>query len=463
MTMLAAGVERIDENVVGPMRARELAGKYLVTNVFGDWLWLKPEELKAFAEGSLDESGETYQQLLEGRFIHGELNIDEAASRFRSRHRFLDYGPGHHVVALNGSGRDEDGDIITGAMSLEDADRVVDCAFMSTNPRLDMVLAGDDPLTNQPVLERIVDYVESKNRLARKEVYLYLDSDLRSLDATRVAWLVEHNVQIIARMDDAIQDADHPAHKWIPKIHEALTANGADVQATGVEIRAHLTGETDQAARVIQTAVDAGVSRLDLSPGVPLVIDGEPALDADLWLSAYGEAMCKILGLNADGASLVERFSADLLASILNGARPSRSAMRSPAKDGIGQLAYGWDGRVFASETGRRIGETGDDLFELGQLRYNGYHDMMTHSTVRSLIVAGMLSAQPGWSDCAYEPFCGVSPSDRYAERGSIQGGLMEGSLDRALIGAFDILFRTLHDANDATRTTFDTWAGVGN
>lgn len=460
--MQSAGVERIDENVVGPVRVRELAGKYLVTNAFGDWLWLKPDEVKAFAEGSLDEESAAYQQLRDGRFIHGELNIAGAINRFRERHRFLDYGPGHHVIALNGSGRDEDGDVITGAMSLEDADRVVDCAFMSTNPRLDLVLAGDAPLTNQLALERIVTYVESKNRLARKEVHLHLESDLRSLDETRIAWLVEHDVQIIARMDEAVDDSDHPAHTWIPKIHEALKAHGGDPQAVGVEIRARLTGEADHALKVIQMASDAGVSRLDLSPSVPLVIAGEAGLDADRWLSAYGEALCKILGLNADGASIVERFSADLLASILNGSRPSRSAMRSPATDGIGQLAYNWDGRVFASETGRRIGETGDDLFELGQLRYNGYHDMMTHSTVRSLIVAGMLSAQPGWSDCAYEPFCGVSPSDRYAERGSIQGGLMEGSLDRALVGAFDILFRTLHDANDATRSTFDTWAGVG-
>ena len=235
------------------------------------------------------------------------------------------------------------------------------------------------------------------------------------------------------------------------------------MKTAGVEIRAHLSGAPGQAVKIIETTVGVGASRLDLSPGVPLVIDGEPALDPEVWLKAYGEAMCKILGLNADGADLIERFSSDLLASMLNGSRPSRSSMRSPANDGIGQLAYNWDGRVFASETGRRIGETGDDLFELGQLRYNGYHDMMTHSTLRSLIVAGMLSAQPGWSDCAYDPFCGVSPSDRYAERGSIQGGLMEGSLDRALIGAFDILFQALHDANDATRSAFDVWAGVGN
>ena len=461
--MLAAGVERIDENVVGPVRARALDGKYLVTNAFGDWVWLSPEEMKAFAEGSLDESSGAYQQLREGRFIHGDLNIDDAVKRFRSRHRFLDYGPGHHVIALNGSGRDEDGDVITGAMSLEDADRVVDCAFMSTNPSLDLVLTGDDPLTNQPVLERIVDYVESKNRLARKDVTIHLESDLRSLDETRIAWLVEHNVQITARVDEAITDAEHPAHTWIPKIQEAIKASDGDLSGAGVEIKAHLNGEEGQALKVIQLATDAGVSKLDLSPGVPLVIDGEAALEPGVWLKGYGEALCKILGMNGDGADLVERFSADLVTSILNGARPSRSSMRSPATDGIGQLSYNWDGRVFASETGRRIGETGDDLFEIGQLRYNGYHDMMTHGTVRSLIVAGMLSAQPGWSDCAYEPFCGVSPSDRYAERGSIQGGLMEGSLDRILVGSFDLLFRTLHDANDATRATFDTWAGVGN
>jgi hypothetical protein len=191
-------------------------------------------------------------------------------------------------------------------------------------------------------------------------------------------------------------------------------------------------------------------------------MDGEEPVAPAGWLAAYGEALCRLLGFGAEGTHVHERFSADLLAAALGGPRPSRSTMRSPSVDGIGQLAYHWDGRVFASETGRRIGETGDTLFEIGQLRYNGYHDMMTHGTVRSLIVAGMLSAQPGWSDCAYEPFCGVSPSDRYAERASIHGGLQEGALDQILVGAFDILFRTLREANDATRNTFDTWAGVG-
>ncbi len=459
--MRAAGVENIDENVVGPVRARALAGKYLVTNAFGDWLWLSPEDLKAFAEGALDEDGATYGQLRDGRFIHGELNIDDAVARFRERHRFLNHGPGLHFVALTGTARDDDGDVASGSMSLEDADRVVDCAFMSTSPRLDLILAGDAPLANQAVLERIVDYVESKNRLARKEVQLHLESDLDGLDETRVAWLVEHDVRVIALIDGAVDNPDHPARTWVPRIQEAITAAGGDLATSGVELRASLGGGAEEALAIVDLAVELGVVHLDLSPQVPLVIDGEAGLDPETWLQAYGEALCKILGMNADGAALIERFSADLLASILNGSRPSRSAMRSPAMDGIGQLAYGWDGRVFASDTGRRIGETGDALFEIGQLRYNGYHDMMTHGTVRSLIVAGMLSAQPGWSDCAYEPFCGVSPSDRYAERGSIQGGLMEGSIDRTLVGAMDVLFRTLHDANDSTRATFDAWAGV--
>ena len=461
--MRSAGVERIDENTVGPVRAREVGGKYLLTNAFGDWIWLSPEDLRSFTEGSLDENGETYQQLRDGRFIHGELNIDDAVNRFRERHRFLDYGPGHHVIALNGSARDEDGDVISGSMSLEDADRVVDCAFMSTNPRLDLVLAGDAPLDNQAVLERIVDYVESKNRLARKEVHLYLETDLKGLDQTRISWLVDHEVEVIALLDEAVTDPEHPAHACIPMLQEAIEAAGRDPKTSGLELKAHLGADPERALAIVQLAADAGVYRLDLSPGAPLVIDGEPGLDADGWLACYGEALCRILGLRDEGHALEERFSADLLSSILNGKPSSRTRMRSPSADGIGQLAYNWDGRVFASETGRRIGQTGDDLFEIGQLRYNGYHDMMTHGTVRSLIVAGMLSAQPGWSDCAYEPFCGVSPSDRYAERGSIQGGLMEGALDQILVGSLDLLFRTLHDASDSTRATFDTWAGVGS
>jgi hypothetical protein len=459
--VVAAGVEKIDENVAGPIRVRPLDGRYLVTNAFGDWTWLEADELKGFLEGSLDESGDLYARLRDGRFVHGELDIDDAVDRFRSRHRFLDYGPSHHVIALNGSERDEDGDDTPGILTLEDADRAVDCMYMSTSPSLDLVLGGDDALANGPVLERIVDYVESKNRLARKDVTIHVESDLRSLDEVRLAWLVDHDVRVIACFDDAVGDADHPAHTWIPKIHDAIATAGGDPAVAGVEIRASLTGQSGHTEALLEAVAALGVARIDLAPPTPLVMDGEDPVDPAGWLAAYGEALCRLLGMAAEDRHLHERFSADLLAAILGGPRPSRSTMRSPSVDGIGQLAYHWDGRVFASETGRRIGEVGENLFEIGQLRYNGYHDMMTHGTVRSLIVAGMLSAQPGWSECAYEPFCGISPSDRYAERGSIHGGLKEGALDQILVGAFDILFRTLREANDATRATFEAWAGV--
>jgi hypothetical protein len=77
---------------------------------------------------------------------------------------------------------------------------------------------------------------------------------------------------------------------------------------------------------------------------------------------------------------------------------------------------------VYSSNEGRFVGEAGDEIFALGNVNYNGYHDLMTHPTIRALVLASVGDGQPGYSSWVYKPFCGPKPSKNYIDQGSVQG-----------------------------------------
>jgi hypothetical protein len=133
--------------------------------------------------------------------------------------------------------------------------------------------------------------------------------------------------------------------------------------------------------------------------------------------------------------------------------------LRSPAAEGIGELAYDVDGLVYTSERGLKAALMGDDAFLLGSITREGYHDLVSHPTVRALVMASILDGQPGWVDSAYKPYAGISPVECYWEQGSIHGRMGDSTQARLCVAKLDFLFRTLRDGDAATRATLEKWA----
>ena len=52
----------------------------------------------------------------------------------------------------------------------------------------------------------------------------------------------------------------------------------------------------------------------------------------------------------------------------------------------------------------------GVDMFEIGNVHTSRYRDVMTHPTVRALVLASIREAQPDCVSCTYAPYCGIQP-----------------------------------------------------
>ncbi|MCB9729148.1 MAG: hypothetical protein H6744_19120 [Deltaproteobacteria bacterium] len=465
--MRAAGVTDVDESLAGPFRYRPLGGRYLITNDFGDWCFLSATQFRAFVEGTLDKDDALYTELRDKRFIHGEIALEEAVALYRRRHGFLQHGPERHIVAVTtrtNQQADEGED-----MGAETVERAVDCAFMTTSPRLTLVVAGGEPLLNRPGAHRAIEYAGEKNRLARKELRTVVETDLQAADEAEIAWMVKHDVRVRARLTDSLLHEDtSPARAAIRALHAAWAEVGYDPADHHVELVAELRADQlDSSEAVVDLAVALGCRTVDFAPqpGFGFVDPDAPEREyrADAWLRAYERAFARMLHHEREGHPIRERTAAALLARILDGKTEDECRLRSPASDGIGQFAYHVDGRVFASEGGRKLAERGEDIFQIGELRKNGYHDMVTSPTVRALVMATTLEGQPGWIQSAYKPFAGVSPARCYGEQGSIHGRMQDSEQARELHGILDLLFLQLSNegVDPEVQAIFGRWAGT--
>lgn len=466
--MQAAGVTSVDEALAGPFRYRALGGRYLITNDFGDWLFLSPEEFRSFIEGTAGRESALYARLRDNRFIHGEIALDEAVAVYRRRYGFLQHGPERHVIAVTTR---ETGATAGDDMGLETAERAVDCAFMTTSPRVTLVIGGGEPLLNRDVAHRVVEYANEKNRLARKELQTVIETDLLSADASETAWMVKHDVRLRVLLTDSLLHEDaSPAREAIRRLHAAWAEIGYDPSTHHVELVAALSADQlDATEAIVDLAVELGCRSVELSSRSSyrfLDADATDAADAsrgystDDWLRAYERAIARMLQHEREGRPISEQTASLLLARILGGGAEDHCRFRSPAAAGLGEFAYHVDGRVFASEGGRQIAMLGDDMFQIGELRRNGYHDMVTSPTVRALVMASALDGQPGWVQSAYKPYAGVSPARCYGEQGSIHGRMQDSDEAGELLGVLDLLFLKLGSEAADTRTILDRWAG---
>lgn len=458
--MLAAEIRKVSSKIAGPFRFRELDGQVLLTNDAGDWTWLSAGAFRGLVEGTMKPSAAEWPELLSRGFLRDGLDQDALAGRLRSRRAWLRTGPSRHALAIT---RRTVLPLATElALPVEDlrpetAERVCDTAFMTTSTTLDLDLVGGEPLLAFPLVRHVIDYARRKNKLSLKELRISLSSGLSGVDDETVAALADTGVELRASIDGpATRSADDrtAALRRLEALAPRLAVRGViTLSARNV---AH-------AAVMVAEHVRAGCHTIQLCRATALdtAMWGDAAAPAslDAWVGAWETTVSTLVDAGRGGVSVLEITAATFLRRILGLDDGPAAEPRSPGPDGLGQLAYDVDGRVYSSEGGRLTGLLGDDTFLLGAVAREGYHDLVSHPTVRALALASTLDGQPGWVDSAYAPFCGVSAVENLWEQGSIHGRMGDSTQAQVQVRMLDFLFRLVRDADPATRQVLERWA----
>lgn len=469
-----------------PFRFREVGGEVLLTNDWGDWVFVTKDELAGMAKGELSAGTPLHARLASKNFIRSALDERAIAERMRHRKRFLDYGPNLHIAVVTLRCNETcvychasraDMDAVSTDMTPEIGEKVVDLMLQSTSPSVTLEFQGGEPLVNFPVMKHIIEYALARNRAYGKSLEFTMVSNLAMMDEEKLKYLVDHKVQICTSIDgpEAIHlkqrvlaggNSHREAIRWIERINKAYIDLGLDPTLYHVEALLTTTREALKIPKqIVDTYVGLGCRAIFLRPVDPFGFAGKTAkvveYDRAAYADFYREAVEHILDLNRKGEQVLERYAAIFLTKILNGDDPNFLDIRSPSGSAIGALAYNYDGAIFTSDEGRMIHEMGDSFFKIGDVRTASYRSLMKHETVRALILASIREVQPDCARCTYAPYCGVQPEHNYRSLGSIFGRMRESTLCAVHKGIQDYLFNKLRENDNATMETLRRWTTV--
>jgi len=468
---------------LGFYRFRQLDERVLLTGQEGSWMMIDKGEFAALQRGDL---GGLETRLREANLLDRPERADVAASALAKRRPFLAQGPNLHILIVTlrcnetcaycHASRAAESDL-SSDMSFETAERSVDLALSSTNSDITIEFQGGEPLLRFDLLKHIVDYTLEKNQQAKKTLSFALVSNLAAMDDEKLEWLVENHVQVCTSVDGPAEvhdsqrklvgkSAHAEAVKWIRRINSAYEEAGLDANTYRVEALLTTTRRTLALPReVVYTYLELGCRALFLRPLDPFGFAGRTAAQLaypiEDFLEFYRTAVDYMLEKNREGGEILERFAGIFLTKILSGEDPNYLDIRSPCGAGIGQVAYGYDGRVFTCDEGRMLSEEGDDTFVIGDVKTSSYRQLMGHETVRALAVASNLDTQPQCSSCAYQPFCGVCPVHNHKTQGTLFGRTAESTLCKLHMGIQDYLFRKLDQADPDVMAAFAKWTTV--
>ena len=458
----------------------------LLTNPWGDWIFVTQAELASLARGKLDPSSDLFARLADRNFIRSRVDADKIASAMREKKRFLDYGPILHMMIVTLRCNETcvychasraDMDAVHTDMTPELAERCVDLALQSTSPSITIEFQGGEPLVAFPIVKHIVNYALQRNRAYGKELGFTMVSNLSLMDEEKMKFLVGNKVQICTSID-----GPEPLHnkqrvlaggsaylesvRWIERINKAYIDLGLDPTLYHVEALLTTTRDTLKRPReIVDTLLSLGCRAIFLRPVDPFGFAEKTRAKIEYDRSDYREfyrtAVDYILDLNKRGVQVLERYAAIFLTKILRGEDPNFMDIRSPGGSGIGALAYNYDGKIFTSDEGRMMYETGDDSFVIGDARTATYRGLMKHETIRALVMASIREVQPDCVSCAYVPYCGVQAEHNHRTQGTIFGRMRESTLCMVHKGIQDYLFEKLRENDPETVEILRRWTTV--
>ncbi len=475
---LAAGLP-----LLGPFRFRGVGTRVLLTNDLGDHALLAPEEFSQLLDGTLPEAARNRAKLLEKGFLANGRTADEAAVLLSRRKAFCTTGPYLHVlvttlrcnqrcvychasrVGMSAAGCD---------MSRATADRAVEVALMSPAPVLTFEFQGGEPLANFPVVRRVVERALELSRGSRKTLRFSLVSNLSLMDEEKLAFIVEHGIQVCTSLDGPqdLHDANRPwaggsSHaetvRWMDRINGEYRDRGLDPELYHVEALLTVTQATlGRSHDVLDEYVRRGLRAIFARPlnpfGFAQRIWGRIGYTTDEFLAFHRTLLDEAVALNRQGTQILERLATIFLTKILTRDDPNYLDIRSPCGAGTGQIAYDHDGAVFCCDEGRMVRQMGDPLFQIGHLERDGYGDLVESEVVRAMAVASTLEAIPVCAECAYLPYCGACPVFNYATQGNIFGRAPESEKCRLHMGVLDDLFRRLAHEDPEEGAIFQRW-----
>lgn len=395
---------------------------FLLTNDTGAHIFLSDQEFKWFLSDPTKLPSQTQEILTEHQFLL--QNIDQATDCMRLKKAALFHGPSLFIFVVTENCNfncvycqaSSPHALHAQSMTKEIAWKAVDIALSSPETLLTFEFQGGEPLLNFPIIKEIVFYAESRKRT--KQIQYALVSNLTLLNKEMISFFRNYHFQISTSLDGPkwLQILNRPSRKS-PNSWDGTLKGVQALRKEGIPVGAILT-TTRQAfnheEEIIQAYINNGFTSIFIRPLTPLgeasIKWNEIGYTPEEYCTFYTRCLSAIELHNTENSSHIEEVFNTLPCSSISGDSEIRyTELGSPCGGGTGQMAFMYNGKVYTCDEGRMLGETGNDLFQMGTVN-NIYKELITSSACKAVCSSSILEAIPECCSCVYQPYCGVCP-----------------------------------------------------
>ena len=453
---------------------RKFDNKILMTNDFGEYVFISEEEFKRLLKKKITPNSDLYDRLIQSNMIYEEDGISYSS---KSRYKLMDK-KNHLIVATSlhifvvttacnmncvycqaNSGRNS----TKLYMNKATAEKAVDIALKSTAKFLEFEFQGGEPLLNFEIIKHIVEYTEKHKE--QHKVHYNIVSNLTLLTDEIINFLQIYNFGISTSLDGSKEIHDNNrvfingkgTYDIVTEKLDVLRQKKLHVGAIETTTKYALSKPID----LVNEYSTLGFEGIFIRPLTPLgKADNnwnKIGYDADEFINFYRTALEEIIEINKSGVFFREEHATIFLRKLF-GQFVNYMELRSPCGAAIGQLAYYCDGNIFTCDEGRMLYEMGIDSFKLGNVYENTYEDLIKSKVCKTVCSASILETIPSCTDCVYQPYCGVCPVVNYAMNNDLLEKQPREYRCKIYSGILDCIFEKLLEDNSETINIFKLW-----
>ena len=455
--------------------------KILLTNLVGEYLYLKESELDDLVNLKLEHSNPSFGMLRSKHFIYlsNEKSPHELlALKLRTKFSRLPSFTGLHIFVLTlrcdhscpycqVSRQTENKNAFD--MSYETADKSIEYVFRSPSKAIKIEFQGGEPLLNFELLKYVVIKAKKINEEKQVNLQFVIATTMSLINDEILSFCKEHDISISSSLDGnrELHNKNRPRpgknsyEKFIEGLHKTRETLGFD------KVSALMT-TTEESLKDVRSIIDeyvklgfTGIFLRPLSPyGFAIKTKKFLAYQAEKWFEFYKEGLAYIIELNKAGIDFSEQYSSIILSKILTSNDPGYVDLMNPSGIGIAALVYNYDGDVYASDESRMLAEMGDKKFNLGNIHQKSYEEIILSDKLLDVLEDSFTLSSPMCSDCAYENYCGSDPVYHHATQNDVVGRKPESDFCKRNMSIFKHLLE-LMETDVYCKKLFYKWANV--
>lgn len=459
--------------------------KEILVNEIGDFLLVPTgtsEEIvtKTFSKAKNED---LYRDLVANFFISEEqipplLNVISA--RYRTKKSFLDYFTSLHIFVITlrcehtchycqVSRVSEDKN--TFDMKRQHIDKGIEFMMRSPNPNVTMEFQGGEALL---AFENVIYAVEKSKIEARKrnkKVTYVVCTNLAPLTEEILYYCKENQILISTSLDGPPFIHNQNRHRPENDSYELAVRGINQCRKTlgGERVSALLTTTAlslDYPCEIVDEYFNLGFRNIFLRPispyGFALRSTTKNRYQTSQFLEFYKIALNRIIEYNLKGGFFREDYATIILKKILTPFPVGFVDLQSPAGMINNVIVFNYDGKVYATDESRMLGEMKDFNFQLGDLEGDSYEGIYYGEKAFQLSEAWTNESLAGCSECAFQSYCGADPVFNYATQGDIFGYRPTSAFCQRNMEIIRYLFE-LMDGNKDIERIFRNWTGERN